>query len=400
MPACSEHDIELESSASRYTTMKIALIITSLTMGGAETQVVDLADRLDAMGHEVLVLSLTDELVMMPKRPTVQVRSLYMKKTLVSLVSAYRIARNMLTAFDPDVVHSHMVHANIFSRLLRLRKTMKRLICTAHSTNEGSAFWMWAYRLTDWLAHITTNVSQEALDRAISRGAVPVRKVMLVYNGIDCDRYRFDPAARKKIRETFSLPESTQVLLAAGRFCEAKDYPNLLKAYAEVSARRDDCVLWIAGAADGKEHDQANLEALASELGVRSKVEFLGFRRDVNALMNGADIFVLSSAWEGFPLVIGEAMACERVVVSTDAGGVREWLGDSPLVVPTCDSAALARALLRALDMETDTRLAHGRSARNHVLTSYSLDAIAARWEQIYRGHYGTCLSGTPATHE
>jgi glycosyltransferase involved in cell wall biosynthesis len=396
MPAWSEHDIELESSAFRYTNMKIALIITSLTMGGAETQVVDLADRLDAMGHEVLIMSLTDELVMMPKRPTVQVHSLSMKKTPISLVSAYRLARRMLTAFEPDVVHSHMVHANIFSRLLRLGLTMKRLICTAHSTNEGSAFWMWAYRLTDRLAHMTTNVSQEALDRAVSRGAVPVSKVMLVYNGIDCDRYRFDPAARRTVRDAFKLPKSTQVLLAAGRFCKAKDYPNLLKAYAEVSARRDDCVLWIAGAADGKEDDQARLEALACELGIRSKVDFLGFRRDVNVLMNGADIFVLSSAWEGFPLVIGEAMACERIVVSTDAGGVREWLGDSPLVVPTCDSAALAGALLRALDMQTDTRLAHGRSARNHVLTCYSLDAIAARWEQIYRGHDDAWISGTP----
>ena len=127
------------------------------------------------------------------------------------------------------------------------------------------------------------------------------------------------------------------------------------------------------------------------------KVNFLGFRRDVHGLMSAADIFVLSSAWEGFPLVIGEAMACERIVVSTDAGGVREWLGASSLVVPTGDSKALARAMATALDMDAGLRLAHGRKARQHVLAHYSLDSVAACWERIYRGDFSAVESTLPA---
>ena len=376
--------------------MNITLIRTCLSMGGAETQVVDLADRLDAMGHEVLVMSLIDDLVMMPKSARVRVCTLDMRKNPASLIAAYQRARAILTDYMPDVVHSHMVHANIFARLLRLSLHMNRLICTVHSTNEGSAFWTWAYRLTDRLAHMTTNVSKDALDGAIGRGAAPRGKAMLVYNGIDCDKYRFDPLVRTTLRQELGVPEGAQVLLAAGRLCEAKDYANLLHAYAALSARRQDCVLWIAGAAEGNGDDLARLDALASELGIRSKVNFLGFRRDVHGLMSAADIFVLSSAWEGFPLVIGEAMACERIVVSTDAGGVREWLGASSLVVPTCDSKALARAMSDALDMDANLRLVHGRKARQHVLTHYSLDSVAACWERIYRGDFSTGESTVP----
>ena len=103
--------------------------------------------------------------------------------------------------------------------------------------------------------------------------------------------------------------------------------------------------------------------------------------------MNAADIVVLSSAYEGFPLVVGEAMACERIVVATDAGGVREWLGRSDHVVPTRDSPALAGALMNALGMDAQSRALHGIAARERVFRRFSLDAVVARWEDIYRGN-------------
>jgi glycosyltransferase involved in cell wall biosynthesis len=369
--------------------MKIVLIITCLGVGGAETQVVNLADRLDAAGHEVLVMSLTDEVLVSPKSEKVRVVSLGVRKTPAALIRAYAHARSVLRQFSPDVVHSHMVHANIFTRMLRLSVPMPRLICTAHNTNEGGAMWMWAYRLTDRLAHLTTNVSQEAVDRYIACSAVAADKTMAVYNGIDCESFRFDPELRKKLRSALEVPEGAQVLLAAGRCCEQKDYPNLLHAFQAVSRRQEDCVLWIAGTGS----DQAQLEALSDRLGIAGRVRFLGLRRDVPALMSAADIFVLSSAWEGFPLVIGEAMACERIVVSTNSGGIAEWLGQSDYLVPIRDSAALADALARALSLDDEARRACGLAARERVLARFSLHAVAQRWEQIYKGDFRLGLS-------
>jgi glycosyltransferase involved in cell wall biosynthesis len=144
-------------------------------------------------------------------------------------------------------------------------------------------------------------------------------------------------------------------------------------------------VLWIAGAGD----QQPVFEAQARDLGIDAKVVFLGLRRDIHELMSAADMFVLSSAWEGLPLVVGEAMACERLVVSTDAGGIREWLGGLGYVVPTRNSAALSAALLQALEMSVQDKQLQGRGARQRVLQRYSLGAVVEKWLKIYSGNFG-----------
>lgn len=364
--------------------MKVVLVITCLRVGGAEMQVVNLADRLNANGHEVLLLSMMNEIDLLPRSRLIRVQSLGVGRTPSSLARGYGRAYRIIRDFKPDVVHSHMVHANLFSRLLRLCAPFPRLICTAHSINEGGALRMWFYRVTDALAHLTTNVSQAAVDHYLACSAISPGKALAVYNGIDCDQFRFDPALREAARLAFDVPAGMQVLLAAGRICEAKDYPNLLRAFAVVAAQRPDCVLWIAGA--GSVQGVAELHAQIEALGIRDRVRVLGLRRDVHALMCAADIFVLSSCFEGFPLVVGEAMACERAVVCTDAGGTAEWLGPTGSVVPVRDSGALARALLGSLDVDPHSRRLQGAAARERILTHYSLAAVTQKWERIYRG--------------
>lgn len=365
-------------------TMKIALVITALGVGGAETQVINLADSLSARGHDILVISLTGEAVVLPRSAAVRVVSLNVRKTPVSLISGFRRACELIRRFRPDVVHSHMVHANLFARLMRLCAPIPRLICTAHSINEGGGLRMWLYRVTDPLAHLTTNVTQAALDRYLECDAIPAGKALAVGNGIDCSHFRFDVALRLSVREQLEVPADHKVLLAAGRFCDAKDYPTLLKAFAAVAAQQEDCVLWIAGTGDSSA--RLKIEALIEHLGIGSRVRLLGLRRDIHALMCAADVFVLSSHLEGFPLVVGEAMACELVVVATDAGGVSEWLGSSGYRVPIRDSNALSDALLQALALDAHNRKMQGAMARQRVLAHYSLAAVAQRWERIYRG--------------
>jgi glycosyltransferase involved in cell wall biosynthesis len=369
---------------TRLNIMKIALLITGLGMGGAENQVVNLADRFAALGHSVLIIGLTGKAVVLPKNSSVLVVCLGIGTTQFDFWFAYLHARRLLRVFKPDVVHSHMVHANLFARLLRLSVPMLRLICTAHSCYEGGFARMWAYRLTDFLADMNSNVSQEAADSSIRRGAVSPRKIMAVYNGIDCDRFRFDAMARAKLRATLNLPEGAYALLAVGRFTDAKDYPNLLTAFAALCSARNDCMLWIVGGGA----QQPIFETQAKELGIAHKVVFLGMRRDVSALMSAADILVLSSAWEGFGLVVAEAMACERLVVATDAGGVREVIGDVGWLVQIRDSAKLASAIKSAMSIDAKERFARGRAGRERVTRLYSLDASVARWLEIYHGNF------------
>ena len=107
-------------------------------------------------------------------------------------------------------------------------------------------------------------------------------------------------------------------------------------------------------------------------------------RRDIPALLDAADGFVLSSAWEGMPLVVGEAMAMAKPVVATDVGGVRELVGDSGAKVPAKDSNALGEAMLAMMRRPAAARAELGRKARERILNCFGMDAKADEWEALY----------------
>lgn len=361
--------------------MKILLSITSLGVGGAERLVTALADRYVADGHQVMLIRFHGEAELSPSDPRVQLENLDMRRSPLGVLAAMWRFRRLVRAFRPDVVNSHLVHANLLTRLLRLVTPMPRLVSSAHNTNEEGRGRMLAYRLTDRLADISTNVSEEAMEAFETQGALKLGRMVAIHNGIDTGSFAFDVAARERIREELGLVESTPLVLAVGRLWEQKDYPNLLRAFTQLEARSAPC-LAIVG--DGPLRSE--LEALADTLGVANRVWFLGVRHDVPALMSASDLFVLSSAWEGFGLVVAEAMACQRPVVATDCGGVREVVGDAGYLVPPRNPGALAQAMARALHLSGSQRECLVNAARERVVARFSLDAMADRYLAVYRG--------------
>lgn len=361
--------------------MKIALIITGLGMGGAERQVCDLADQFAAKGHKVLLVSLTGETVNRPQSNDVAVVELNMDKKLIGFIKAYWQAIKTIKAFKPDVVHSHMVHANIFTRLLRVMAPMPKLICTAHSSNEGGRARMLAYRLTDHLCELNTNVSQKAADISVERGATAANRIIAMHNGIDTGRFVFNAASRNQLRNEIGLHDATPLILAVGRLTLAKDYPNLLRAFQRLTEAGKMAQLVIVGTGE----EESMLTSLVAELGLCEQVNFLGLRHDVHEWMSAADLFVLSSAWEGFGLVVAEAMACERVVVATDCGGVKEIVGTSGILVPTKNSEALAIGLIKGLSLPPLVAKQLGIQARERIVQNFSLDVVSEKWLALYK---------------
>ncbi|GIB17883.1 4-alpha-N-acetylgalactosaminyltransferase [Vibrio cholerae] len=361
---------------------RIAFIITGLGMGGAETQVCSLIDQLAARGNTILLLSLTGESVNKPKHPSVQLVELNMRKTPFGFVQAYWQAVSILRQFQPDVVHSHMVHANIFARLLRVIAPIPRLVCTAHSNNEGGKARMLAYRLTDSWCDLTTNVSQDAVEAFIAQNAAKPGRIVALHNGIDLSKFTFNSVARERCRSELGLNANQTLLLSVGRLTEAKDYPNLLHAFAQLVKRQPNVKLAIIGIGELS----TSVEVLIEQLELKSYVALLGLRFDVVDWMSAADIYVMSSAWEGMPMVLLEAMATERVVIATDCGGVREVLGDYGYLVPPRNSEKLTEAIEQAMALSQQERETLGNNARNYIESRYSLSVVADKWLEIYQG--------------
>lgn len=359
--------------------MRILFVIVGLGVGGAEKVVTSLSDRLAEQGHKVKIAYLTGPALVLPKNSNIEVFSLNVTG-VIGFFKAYFKLIYLIKKFSPDVVHSHMFHSNILTRLVRIFKSIPKLICTAHSNNEGGRLRMLAYRVTDKLADISTNVSEQAVDSFIEKNAVKSGRMISIANGIDADIFNYNDSLAIITRKELDILNNNKMILTVGRLSEPKDYPNLFYAVSILKAIRQDFKIFIAG--DGPL--RVNLEKLILKLEINNYIEFLGVRHDIPALMSAADVFVLASAWEGFGLVVAEAMACERVVVATDSGGVKEVLGDAGLLVPTQSPELLAAALQKALDMGDEEKKLLGKEGRARVISHYSLDAAVQKWLRLY----------------
>src|SRR5690554_4798403 len=247
--------------------MKVLLVITSLGVGGAERLVTSLADRYAAIGHDVMLVRFHGEAELRPGDPRVRLENLDMRRSPVGVLVAMRRLRRLVLEFRPDVVNSHLVHANILTRLLRLVTPIPSLVSSAHNTNEEGRFRMLAYRLTDRLADISTNVSEEAVEAFEVQGALKPGRMLAIHNGIDTGSFSFDAGSRVRVRSELELSESTRLLLAVGRLWEPKDYPNLLRAFANIQSCNSSACLAIVG--DGPLRN--DLELMSASLGVRDK---------------------------------------------------------------------------------------------------------------------------------
>jgi glycosyltransferase involved in cell wall biosynthesis len=204
-----------------------------------------------------------------------------------------------------------------------------------------------------------------------------------VANGVDAELYReMSQGARAEMRTGLGLAGEF-AWLAVGRFEVAKDYPNMLHAFARVREHRPDAVLLLAG----RGSLQAETEALARDLGVFAAVRFLGIRADVPALLGAADGYVMSSAWEGLPMVLLEAAASGLPIVTTRVGGNAEAVrdGETGFLVPPREHEALASAMLRLMNLDVADRRRMGARGREHVRLRYGLARVVEQWEEVYR---------------
>ncbi|HUS35608.1 MAG TPA: glycosyltransferase [Verrucomicrobiae bacterium] len=370
---------------------KILLVVTGLGVGGAEWQVVALAHRFQALGSKVAVVTLIEPGRLKEEfvRVGIPVESLGMKRGLPGPGALLKLAR-IVKRENPDVVHSHMFHANIVGRVSRTMWRNVPLVCTIHNVNEVSASstkWnkkTWrddAYRWTNGLASRTTAICDTATKRYVDVGAFRNGQIETVVNGIVVSKFARDAVAGAKLRKELGL-ENKIVGLMVARMEPPKDQALLLRAWAGAVAKHPNLQLVLVG--DGPA--RAELENLAAELKIASNVSFMGIRKDVSAFMSMADFFLLITIMEGLPLVILEAAAASLPAVASITGGIPEAVrdGETGFLVPPGDLEKLTEAILKMAALPASERAAMGTKAHAAIAKRFDLDLIVERWLQIY----------------
>lgn len=366
---------------SQLENLRVLLLSTSLGLGGADRQILHLAHALRAHGFEVRLVSMTPILEMgeQAQAEGLPISSLNMRRGRADWRSFERLV-SMLRSWRPHLLTSFMYHANLLGRVAGKWAGVPLIVTSIRSERNGNAVRDWLMRLTNWMDHCCTTNSQQVADSLRRRGLLVDQKSRVIPNGVDIEAFSTSAGDRRRTRDELALAPDEFLWLAVGRLWEQKGYPKLLQAFqplATAPAR-----LAIAGR--GPQLDE--LQRQATQLGIASQVRFLGVRHDIAALLGAADGFVLSSAWEGMPNVVMEALAAATPVVATEVGGVSEVVqaGKSGFLVPAGDPNALSRAMRQLMSLSIEQRRQMGMIGRAHVTAHYSLPAMADRWLALF----------------
>ncbi len=371
--------------------IKVYHIITGLDTGGAETMLYKLITRIDQGIFENTVISLTDIGPIGRKLTAVgiPVCSLGMRKGPTGLFRVGYLARR-LRHDRPSVVQTWLYHADVAGGLAARAAGGIPVIWNVRQSNlEQAVNKRWTIVLAKLCARLSRRLptrivccSESARTTHIDLG-YEESKTVVISNGFDLKAYSADPEARASVRQELGLPVDALLIGRVGRFDPQKDHRNFIRAAEKITAERPDACFLLVG--KGVAWENRELSSCIDDTGIRDRYHLLGRRDDIPRLTAAMDIAVSSSCGEGFPNVVGEAMACEVTCVVTDVGDSAYIVGETGRVVPAGDSEALAAACLNLLDMDDSGRKALGQAARARVAKLFNLPVVVKQYEQLYQ---------------
>ncbi|MDJ0944221.1 MAG: glycosyltransferase [Kiloniellales bacterium] len=362
---------------------KIAFLLPDLGGGGAESMIVRLANAFAARGYRV------DLVVFQAEGPNHAAVSPGVREISLGVTwwpASPLAIRRYLSRERPDLLISALFHANIFALTARLLLpfTATRFVVTErnmlsvhvrYSKRKTRHFFFLAARLLYRFADKVVGVSRGVAEDIGRIARLPADKVTWIYNPTASPECL--ARAEAAVDDPWLDKAKPPVILNVGRLEPQKDQANLLRAFAKLPPDQRGSLL-ILGA--GSLQDE--LEGLSRELGIDHQVRFAGYIDNPLAYMRRADLYVLSSLYEGFPNALVEALLCGLPIVSTDCpSGPGEILGANEfgLLVPERDPEAMARAITRSL-----ARRWNPEGQRSRAL-EFSLERSADQFEELVR---------------
>lgn len=364
--------------------MNITHVVENLNRGGLERVVLDLVRLQQQQGHRCQVVCLFERGSLATELDEVGIPVYACGKRKGLDVRALLRMRRIIRTHGTHVLHTHNAVAHYQSVLAVCGLRATRIINTRHGMG-GLNRWHraeLAYRLALLPTDVIATVCEAARDGAIDKSLLPRRKVRVVPNGIRVESFAVtSPAMRAQLRQRFGLSPQARIVGSVGRLTWAKDQSSLIRAFRIVGEQLPEAALLLIGEGELRER----LEQCAAAEGVADRVHFLGDRSDVRELLQGLDVFAMSSLSEGYSMALLEASATALPIIATDVGGNREIVHDglTGRIVPASDPQAMAAALGELL-REPQRAAELGHAARASVESSGSVEAMAARYMSLY----------------
>lgn len=370
--------------------MRCLHIISNLNVGGAELMLKRLvSDPLfRAQGLEHHIVTLRDEGVLGPllKAQGVTVHALNAGHIALMPLAFFRLLR-LIRRTKPDVVQTWMVHSDLLgglaARMAGVRSVIWGVRTTDFSVESRSTRWVrWVCaRLSGLVPARIVCAAQASLLNSQAAGYA-ADKLMVIPNGFDVVQLSESLGAGQAIRKSLGLEPGTCVVGCLGRYNPAKDHANFVAAAGVLAHRLPQTRFLVVGR--GLDAGNPELMQRIEATGFPECFVLLGERADPAACLDAMDVFVLSSCTEGFPNVLGEAMAMGLPCVSTDVGDASLLMGSRQWLVPARDSNALADRLTDLLTLPAEERQRLGTQARQRVVEAFSMTATAQQFMNLY----------------
>ncbi|WP_207644281.1 glycosyltransferase [Desulfolucanica intricata] len=366
----------------------IMFLIRSLNYGGAERQLVTLARGLHQSGYKVAVA------VFYPGGPLEK----DLEETKITVIHLnkrhrwdvfgflWRLVR-LLRTEKPEILHGYLGMPNILTVMLKPIFPRMRMVWGVRASDMDLARYDWlsrlAYRIECCLSRFADLIianSHAGLNYAVRNG-FPREKMRVIPNGIDTNRFQPDPDAGARVRNQWGVSGKETLIGLVGRLDPMKDHPTFLKAASILLRNRKNLRFVCIG--EGPSEYKQELNDLSRELGLTEHLIWAGVRRDMPAVYSALNIAVSSSYSEGFPNVIGEAMACGIPCVVTNAGDSAKIVGDLGIVIQPQSPQELAeglRAMLAGLDDIKPDLL------RKRIIQNFSLHKLIETTEEVLIG--------------
>lgn len=375
------------AARARTGALRILHVITTIERGGAEHHLLALAAAQRQAGHDVTVAYLKGAGELRPafEQAGVVIESLPWQGLSGTLNAAWRL-RRLVARLEPQVVHAHMPPAELVVCIAGLGHRLPPVITSRHNDEP---FWRAAGVAGRLIGRFVSAraVAMIAISDAVARHA-RAERLQPAHGPVTIVRYGIDPTPFRQVsqeriaqlRDEFAVPAGAVMLGFVGRLTEQKGVDVLLDAFAALLSRAGRPVhLVMVGAGP----DESEYRARSHRLGIEAHVTWAGRRADVPEVMASFDTFVLPSRWEGFGLVLLEAMAAGVAIVATDVSAIAETVEHqvSGILVAPNDAELLAAALLRVIDPSERERLSLNAT---HRLEQYTVAAMQQRTESVY----------------
>ena len=370
--------------------IRLFVLIRSLNIGGTERQLIELVKGLDSNHFDITVGLFYNEGALIEEiksMPWIHVVSLNKSGRWDIIRFVLRFIK-LLKSLQPDILYSFLPDANIAGLIAGRLSGVKRVVWGVRASNMDVSRYDWLARMSLRLSAFLSKfpdaiIANSHAGKEFHRGiGYSTNRMMVIPNGICTDRFKPDYSAGLKVRDEWGIDEETITIGLIGRFDPMKDHATFLRAVKIFN--QEGCSVRFVCIGDGKGPCKSEIHSLCRTLGLNGSLIWAGEMEDMPSVYNAIDIVTSSSLSEGFPNVIGEAMACGVHCVVTDVGDSAIIVGETGVIVPPKDPQALADGWRSMLIRMNDKSYSIKEMARMRIVSHYNNEIFIQKTSRMF----------------